>query len=96
MPIYEYVCKACGHQEAVIQKVNEQPLTVCPKCGGDFKKKISAPSIRFKGDGFYITDYAKKTSNNSDTSSSIKNEGNETAQKGSPKQGSPKKDTLAS
>ncbi len=96
MPIYEYVCRACGNEEAVIQKVNEQPLTVCPKCGGEFRKKISAPSIRFKGDGFYITDYAKKSDNKSEKPSSIKNEGTNKAQKGSPNQGSPKKDTLAS
>ena len=93
MPIYEYKCDACGYKNSVLQKVNEQPLTICPKCGGSFRRLVSAPSIRFKGSGFYITDY--KTKNPS--SSSKKNErGKEKAQKGLPNQGSPKKDTLAS
>ncbi|BBB32867.1 FmdB family regulatory protein [Thermotomaculum hydrothermale] len=93
MPIYEYRCDNCGYQNSVLQKVNEQPLTICPKCGGNFRRLVSAPSIRFKGSGFYITDY-KTNSNPSASNKSA--EGNNTAQKGLPKEGSPKKDTLAS
>ncbi len=93
MPIYDYRCETCGYENSFLQKVNEQPLTICPKCGGSFKRLVSAPAIRFKGTGFYLTDYK----NNSSSSSSKKNEeGNEKAQKGLPKNGSPNKDTLAS
>ncbi len=43
-----------------IQKVNEQPAEKCPKCGGHLKKLLSAPGFQFKGNGWYITDYARK------------------------------------
>jgi len=43
-----------------IQKVNEQPAEKCPKCGGHLKKLLSAPGFQFKGNGWYITDYAHK------------------------------------
>lgn len=93
MPIYEYRCDNCGYENSFLQKVNEQPLTKCPKCGGSFKRLISSPSIRFKGSGFYLTDYK----NNSSSSASNKGAGaNEKAQKGLPEKGSPNKDTLAS
>lgn len=93
MPIYEYRCDDCGYENSVLQKVNEQPLNTCPKCGGSFRRLVSAPSIRFKGSGFYLTDYK----NNSSSSASNNNAGgNEKAQKGLPKEGSPNKDTLAS
>ncbi len=93
MPIYEYRCDSCGYQNSFLQKVNEQPFTKCPKCGGAFKRLVSAPSIRFKGSGFYLTDYKNKSSS---SSSNKEGGGNEKAQKGLPKNGSPNKDTLAS
>ena len=62
MPIYEYVCGSCKKKTEVIQRVNEAPLRVCPHCGGKLKKAISAPAIQFKGSGFYITDYARASS----------------------------------
>ena len=62
MPIYEYVCGSCAKKTEVIQRVGEKPLRVCPHCGGKLKKAISAPAIQFKGSGFYITDYARASS----------------------------------
>lgn|SRR5512135_3185215 len=62
MPIYEYVCGSCAKKTEVIQRVGEKPLKVCPHCGGKLKKAISAPAIQFKGSGFYITDYARASS----------------------------------
>ncbi|MCC6163291.1 MAG: zinc ribbon domain-containing protein [Acidobacteria bacterium] len=61
MPLYEYECDACGHRFEVIQKFSDDPLTTCPKCGGSVRKLLSSPAIQFKGSGWYITDYAKKT-----------------------------------
>jgi putative FmdB family regulatory protein len=59
MPIYEYVCDACGKTTEVIQRMKAAPLRICPHCGGKkLKKAFSAPAIQFKGSGFYITDYA--------------------------------------
>jgi putative FmdB family regulatory protein len=60
MPIYEYACAACGRVTEVIQRLDEAPLTVCPECGGAVKKLLSAPAFQFKGEGWYVTDYARK------------------------------------
>lgn len=59
MPIYEYVCQACRRKTEAIQRVGERPLKICPHCGGKLKKAASAPAIRFKGSGWYVTDYAR-------------------------------------
>ena len=61
MPLYEYQCDNCGHRFEVIQKFSDAPVAVCPKCGGPVTKLFSSPAIQFKGTGFYITDYARKS-----------------------------------
>jgi putative FmdB family regulatory protein len=61
MPLYEYECSKCHAKFEVIQKVTDPPLKKCIKCGGAVTKTITAPAIQFKGSGWYITDYAKKT-----------------------------------
>ena len=60
MPLYEYQCDACEHGFEHIQKFSDPLLTVCPKCGGAVRKLVSSPAIKFKGTGWYVTDYAKK------------------------------------
>jgi putative FmdB family regulatory protein len=62
MPLYEYVCDACAHHFEVIQKYSDAPIEVCPKCGGHVQKMLSSPAIQFKGTGWYVTDYARKSS----------------------------------
>jgi predicted nucleic acid-binding Zn ribbon protein len=37
-------------------------LKKCPHCGGKVERLVTAPAIQFKGAGWYVTDYAKKTS----------------------------------
>jgi putative FmdB family regulatory protein len=59
MPLYEYQCEACNHRFEVIQKFSDQPVSVCPVCGGSVKRLLSSPAIQFKGSGWYITDYAR-------------------------------------
>jgi len=62
MPIYEYLCKRCGHGFDALQKISENPLTDCPECGRpELKKLLSAPNFRLKGGGWYETDF--KTDN---------------------------------
>jgi len=61
MPIYEYECRKCGAHVEAFQKLSDKPLTKCGKCGGKLEKKLSAPAIQFKGTGWYVTDYASKT-----------------------------------
>jgi putative FmdB family regulatory protein len=61
MPIYEYECQDCGQRHEALQKVSDPPLTECPACGGPLKKLLSAPGLQFKGEGWYVTDYARKS-----------------------------------
>ena len=62
MPLYEYQCKKCGHKFERIQKFSDKPVKKCPECGGAVEQTISAPAVQFKGTGWYVTDYAKKSS----------------------------------
>jgi len=62
MPIYEYQCGACGQRFERIQKFSDPALSECPDCGQNVERLVSAPSIQFKGSGWYITDYARKNS----------------------------------
>ena len=75
MPLYEYQCDACQHRFERIQKFSDPHPEACPQCGGAVHKLLSSPAIQFKGTGWYITDYAKKSSgdsgkNNSSSASS--------------------------
>jgi putative FmdB family regulatory protein len=77
MPLYEYECKKCGHRFEKIQKFSDRMVKKCPECGGQVEQMISAPAVQFKGSGWYVTDYAKKSSSpgssgNSDSSSKEK------------------------
>ena len=62
MPLYEYQCKKCKHRFERIQKFSDPHPKKCPKCGGPIEQTISAPAVQFKGSGWYVTDYAKKSS----------------------------------
>ena len=69
MPIYEFECKKCKAHIEVFQKVSDKPPTKCRACGGRLERKISAPAIQFKGSGWYVTDYAGKTTKSDNTES---------------------------
>lgn len=79
MPIYEYQCTSCGNVTEKMQRMSAPPLTECEDCGGELKKLVSAPAFQFKGDGWYVTDYAKKDkeakANKSKGSSEAKSDG---------------------
>ena len=58
MPIYEYRCSSCGHQQEFLQKVSDAMLTVCTKCGEpSFSKMVTAAGFQLKGSGWYATDF---------------------------------------
>ena len=58
MPTYEYLCGTCNHEFEVFQSISDDPIRICPVCGGNVIRKISAGAgLLFKGSGFYITDY---------------------------------------
>jgi putative FmdB family regulatory protein len=69
MPLYEYECKKCGHRFEKIQKFSDKMVKTCPECGGQVEQMISAPAVQFKGSGWYVTDYAKKSSSPGGSSS---------------------------
>jgi putative FmdB family regulatory protein len=56
VPTYEYACTECGENLEAVQKFSDDPLTVCPACGGRLRKLFSPVGIVFKGSGFYRTD----------------------------------------
>lgn len=60
-----------------MQKVSDEPLTVCEKCGGKMEKQWSLSGFQFKGAGWYVTDYAGKKA---DTGKEKKSEKNSTAE----------------
>jgi putative FmdB family regulatory protein len=68
MPLYEYLCESCGERTEMLQRFGDLTEVVCPACGGAMRKLPSAPSIQFKGSGFYLTDYAKKSAGAEGTS----------------------------
>lgn len=59
MPIYEYKCIDCGVHLEKRQSVSEAALTKCDSCGGRMEKQWSLSGFQFKGEGWYVTDYAK-------------------------------------
>lgn len=61
MPLYEYACQKCGRHTDKIEPVSGPHLKKCPHCGGKVESVITAPSIKFKGSGWYVTDYAGKS-----------------------------------
>lgn len=70
MPLYEYLCKKCGHRFEKIQKFSDRMVKKCPECGAPVEQVISAPAVQFKGSGWYVTDYAKKSSTSAASSNS--------------------------
>jgi putative FmdB family regulatory protein len=64
MPTYEYKCDNCNHTFETLQSIKAEPLTKCPKCGKNKLRKLisGGTGLIFKGSGFYLTDYKKKSS----------------------------------
>ena len=58
MPLYEYRCSSCGHQQEFLQKWSDAPVTVCTACGKEtFSKMLTAAGFQLKGSGWYATDF---------------------------------------
>ena len=62
MPLYQYKCVKCGRRTEKIESVSGPHLKKCPHCGGNVERLLTAPAIQFKGSGWYVTDYAGKSS----------------------------------
>jgi len=84
LPLYEYACPGCGTFERV-QKFADPILSECPTCGKPVEKLLSAPAIQFKGSGWYITDYARKSSGKDSSDKGDKKDGGDTKAGGTDK-----------
>lgn len=65
--MYEYSCKECGYRFEKIQSFSAKPLTECPQCQGVLVRPLTAPALQFKGSGWYVNDYASKSSSSSES-----------------------------
>jgi putative FmdB family regulatory protein len=74
MPTYEYRCSDCGHQFETHRRIDEEPLTVCERCGGRLRKVFHPAGIVFKGSGFYATDSRSKRSGSKEGTDAKKSE----------------------
>lgn len=98
MPIYEYRCSSCGHEQEVLQKLSEPPLTECSACGkATLRKLVSAAGFQLKGSGWYATDFKggskpKEGSREAQDKSETKNETMKDKQEAQPKGQNPAKE----
>jgi predicted nucleic acid-binding Zn ribbon protein len=74
MPYFDYECKTCGRVFEAFQPMNEEPLDHIAhmtdndylkvhslnSCYGPVERKISVPSLKFVGSGFFVNDYKNK------------------------------------
>ena len=96
MPIYEYRCANCGHQQEFLQKVSDAPQTVCPRCGeATLAKMLTAAGFQLKGSGWYATDFRNKGAPPAKAADGAKPDGGAKPEAGSAKAeggGEPKKE----
>ena len=70
MPTYVYACQQCDDRTEVFQRMADDPLTTCEKCGGALRRVLFPPAVVYKGSGFYTTDYKNGSGTSANTSSS--------------------------
>ena len=59
MPIYEYRCEN-DHTFDVLQRISDDPVSVCETCGAPVQRVFHPIAVHFKGSGFYNTDYGTR------------------------------------
>lgn len=87
MPTYEYTCRDCGHTFEIVQSMLDEPLTMCPECGGSLRKVFAPPAISFKGSGFYSTDHGQKSKRSGEAKGDGERSGEKSGEKSSQKTG---------
>ena len=83
MPTYDYACENCGHKWDVEQRMSEDPIRKCPKCGKlKAKRQITGGNFILKGGGWYSDLYSSSSKSTktsaSDTGSSSSESKSET------------------
>ena len=66
MPTYGYQCTQCKHEFQVFQNMKDDPIAVCPECGGAVKRLLYPVGVVFKGSGWYVNDSRKPEKSESD------------------------------
>ena len=62
MPTYDYICSDCNYKFERFQSMSDEPIRICPICGGVVRRIISGGTgLIFKGSGYYLTDYKNKS-----------------------------------
>ncbi len=62
MPTYDYICTDCNYKFEHFQSMSDEPIRVCPNCSGRVRRLISGGTgLIFKGSGYYLTDYKRKS-----------------------------------
>ena len=92
MPTYEYTCRDCGHTFEIVQSMLDEPLTMCPECGGSLRKVFAPPAISFKGSGFYSTDHGKKAKRSGEAKGDGEGSGEKSGEKSGQKTGEKSRD----
>jgi len=87
MPTYEYTCRDCGHTFEIVQSMLDEPLTMCPECGGSLRKVFAPPAISFKGSGFYSTDHGQKSTRSGEAKGDGERSGEKTGERSGEKPG---------
>ena len=87
MPTYEYTCRDCGHTFEIVQSMLDEPLTMCPECGGSLRKVFAPPAISVKGSGFYSTDHGQKSKRSGETKGDGERSGEKSGEKSGQKTG---------
>ena len=87
MPTYEYTCRDCGHTFEIVQSMLDEPLTMCPECGGSLRKVFAPPAISFKGSGFYSTDHGQKSKRSGEAKGDGERSGEKSGEKSGQKSG---------
>ncbi|MBI2939150.1 MAG: zinc ribbon domain-containing protein [Chloroflexi bacterium] len=85
MPVYEYQCTSCQVRFERKQSFSDDPIRVCPTCGGQTRRVFFPAGIIFKGSGWYITDSRKATSSDGSAKEPAKEPAKESAKDGEAK-----------
>ena len=94
MPLYEYECTTCHKHTEKIQKFSDPEITVCPHCGGQLERVISAPAVSFKGGGWYADGYGNaKPKSSSDSNGASSSDSKSGTDSNSSKDSKPSKDS---
>jgi len=89
VPMYEYECAKDGRFE-LIRRFSDPPLKKCPTCGRSVEKLVSASAFQFKGTGWYVTDYARKSEGKSNGTDAAGKKSGEAKDAGGKKNGEAK------